>query len=85
MRVLRRKDFPELRFSLIFIGYGAETLQSVIELTHNWATEDYKIGNAYGHIAIQCDDLYAMCDKIQAGSGELLGQDCFEGEAYEPM
>ena len=72
MQLLRREDFPAGRFSLGFIGYGPERDHTVIELTHNWDTDSYEIGDAYGHVAIQCDDLEATCDKVRASAGELV-------------
>ena len=76
MEVLRKMDFPDGRFTLAFIGYGAETDNTVIELTHNWDTNSYSMGDAYGHIAIQCDDLSATCDVIRASEvgGELISE-----------
>ena len=72
MQLLRREDFPAGRFSLGFIGYGPERDHTVIELTHNWDTDSYEIGDAYGHVAIQCDDLEATCEKVRASAGELV-------------
>jgi lactoylglutathione lyase len=74
MKLLRRKDYPAGRFTLAFLGYGNETEQSVIELTHNWGTDSYTLGDAYGHIAIQCDDLYATCERIKAQGGALISE-----------
>lgn len=69
MRLLRRKDFPDGKFTLAFVGYGEETDHTVIELTHNWdQQEDYDLGNGYGHIALGVADIYAVCDELeQAG------------------
>ena len=53
MKLLRRKEFPEGRFTLAFVGYGPEKESTVIELTHNWdQQEQYQMGNAFGHLAI---------------------------------
>ena len=59
MQLLRRRDYPEGRFTLAFVGYGDEADHTVLELTHNWDTESYDLGDAYGHIAIEVDD--ALC------------------------
>ena len=68
MRVLRRQDFPQDRFTLAFVGYGEENATAVIELTHNWDTHTYALGTAYGHIAIGVVDVFAMTDSLaQAG------------------
>ncbi|MDJ0926679.1 MAG: lactoylglutathione lyase [Gammaproteobacteria bacterium] len=76
MDLIRKEDFPDGRFSLAFLGYGSETETAVIELTHNWDTDSYTLGDAYGHVAIQCDDLSATCDRIKAsaGPGELVSE-----------
>lgn len=72
MRLLRRKDYPEGKFTLAFVGYADESEQTVLELTHNWDTDSYDLGNAYGHIAIEVDDVYAACDAIKAKGGEVV-------------
>ena len=72
MKLLRREDFPEGRFTLAFVGYGAESDQTVIELTHNWDTSAYTIGDAYGHIALGVDDIYATCDAIATKGGKVI-------------
>ena len=71
MKLLRQKDFPEGKFTLAFVGYGDEADHTVLELTHNWDTDHYEMGNAYGHIAIQVDDVYAACDRIKAAGGTI--------------
>ena len=71
MSLLRRRDFPNGRFTLAFVGYQAESEGSVIELTHNWDVGTYEHGNAFGHIAIQVDDVYEACDKIRRKGGEV--------------
>ena len=65
MRLLREKEYPEGKFSLAFLGYGKETEDTVIELTYNWHTNDYEHGNAFGHIAIEVDDIYKVCEEIR--------------------
>lgn len=69
MRVLRKQDYPDGRFTLAFVGYGSESETAVIELTHNWDTESYDLGNAYGHIALEVDDAYKACDEIKQRGG----------------
>jgi lactoylglutathione lyase len=71
MQLLRRKDYPEGRFTLAFVGYGAEHEGAVIELTHNWDTTAYELGNAYGHIALEVEDVYQACDRIKAAGGKV--------------
>ncbi|GMR20802.1 MAG: lactoylglutathione lyase [Gammaproteobacteria bacterium] len=72
MQLLRKKDYPDGKFTLAFVGYGPESEQAVIELTHNWDTSTYDIGEGFGHIALQVDDAYAACDKIRAGGGKVV-------------
>lgn len=71
MRLLRRKDYPEGRFTLAFVGYGDESAHSVLELTHNWGVDSYERGTGYGHIAIEVDDVYAACTELAARGGEI--------------
>ena len=72
MRLLRQQDYPDGEFTLAFIGYGDETDSSVIELTYNWGVDSYDMGNAYGHIAIEVDDVYRATEAIQARGGKIL-------------
>lgn len=71
MQLLRQSENTEYKYTLAFLGYGAETEQTVIELTYNWGTESYDLGNAYGHIAIETQDIYATCDAIRAAGGNI--------------
>lgn len=72
MKLLRRKDYPEGKFTLAFIGYGDEKDNTVIELTYNWGVDKYDIGGGYGHIAIEVDDVYQAADAIKARGGKIL-------------
>jgi lactoylglutathione lyase len=72
MRLLRRKDYPEGKFTLAFIGYGEERDNTVIELTYNWGVDKYELGTAFGHIAIEVDDVYAACEAIRQKGGKIL-------------
>lgn len=72
MKLLRRKDYPDGRFTLAFLGYGSESENTVLELTHNWDTEHYDLGEGYGHIAIGVEDVYAACDRIRAAGGRVI-------------
>lgn len=71
MEVLRQRDNEAGRYSLVFLGYGSESDTAVIELTYNWDTNVYDLGNAFGHIAIGVDDVYQACDKIQVAGGKI--------------
>lgn len=72
MRTLRRKDFPDGRFTLAFLGYVEESEGTVLELTHNWDTESYELGTAYGHIAIEVEDAYEACRQIKEKGGRVV-------------
>ena len=72
MKLLRRMDFPGGRFTLAFVGYGSEQDNAVLELTHNWDTDRYELGTAYGHIAIGVEDVQAACERIRAGGGKVV-------------
>lgn len=74
MKLLRKKDYPGGEFTLAFVGYGEETDHTVIELTYNWGKEQYDLGDAYGHIAIGVDDIYATCEAIAARGGKVTRQ-----------
>ena len=72
MQLLRKKDYPDGNFTLAFVGYGDETNNTVIELTHNWDTDSYELGNAYGHIALEVDDVYQAVESIKKQGGNIL-------------
>ena len=72
MQLLRKNDYPEGRFTLAFVSFGPESEQAALELTHNWDTDEYDLGNAYGHIAIEVDDVYKACDTIKARGGDVV-------------
>ena len=71
MKVLRRKDYPEGRFTLAFVGYQDEAEGTVLELTHNWDTSKYDLGTGYGHIAIEVDNAYQACEEVKKRSGKV--------------
>jgi len=71
MRLLRRKDYPEGKFTLAFVGYGEETDTAVIELTHNWGVDKYELGNAFGHVAVAVDDAYKACEEVKRRGGKV--------------
>ena len=72
MQLLRQKDYPDGKFTLAFLGYGDEADNTVIELTYNWGVDSYEIGDAYGHIAIEVDDVYQAANDIEAQGGKIL-------------
>lgn len=74
MKLLRQKDYPEGKFTLAFVGYGDESDHTVLELTHNWDVDEYNLGDAYGHIAIGVDDIYATCEAMTALGGKVTRQ-----------
>ena len=72
MKLLRRNDYPDGKFTLAFVGYTDEDRGAVIELTHNWGVEKYELGNAYGHTAIEVEDAYAACENIRQRGGKVV-------------
>jgi lactoylglutathione lyase len=72
MRLLRRKDYPTGRFTLAFVGYGPEERETVLEFTHNWDTHSYTLGDAYGHIALGVDDIYATVEAMRAKGAKVV-------------
>lgn len=71
MELLRKKDYPGGEFTLAFVGYTDESEGAVIELTHNWGRGTYELGDAYGHIAIGVDDIYATCDRLRESGAKI--------------
>ncbi len=71
MQVLRTTENAEYEYTLAFVGYQDESEGAVLELTWNWGTSEYDLGNAYGHIAIAVDDIYATCERISGLGGEI--------------
>jgi lactoylglutathione lyase len=71
MKLLRKSDNEQYKYTLAFIGYGEESETTVLELTYNWGVSEYDMGSAYGHIAIECDDIYATCEEIKAAGGVI--------------
>ena len=72
MKLLRRKDYPEGKFTLAFVGYGDESEQAAIELTYNWGVESYDLGTGFGHLAIEVEDAYAMCEQVKQNGGKVI-------------
>jgi lactoylglutathione lyase len=71
MTLLRQKEYPGGEFTLAFVGYGDETENTVLELTYNWGTDKYELGNAFGHVAIGVEDIYATCEAIRQHGGNI--------------
>jgi lactoylglutathione lyase len=72
MRLLRRKDYPDGRFTLAFVGYGDEDRNTVIELTHNWDAERYDLGTGFGHVALGVEDVYKACADLKAKGAKVV-------------
>jgi lactoylglutathione lyase len=72
MKLLRKKDYESGRFTLAFVGYGEEDETAVLELTYNWDTHEYDLGNAFGHIALGTPDIYKTCADIQSRGGKIV-------------
>ena len=71
MRLLRRMDYPDGRFTNVFVGYDDETRAAVIELTHNWDTKSYEPGTGFGHLAVEVDDAYKSCEEVRRRGGKV--------------
>lgn len=71
MKLLRKNENKQYKYTLAFVGYGDESEQAVIELTYNWGTEQYELGNAFGHIALSADDIYTTCEAIRQCGGKI--------------
>lgn len=72
MNELRRSEYPDGEFTLVFLGYGDESENTVLELTYNWGVDSYDLGDAYGHIAIEVPDVYAACEKMRVAGGKII-------------
>jgi lactoylglutathione lyase len=71
MKLLRQSDYPDGRFTLAFVGYQDEANGTVLELTHNWDTSRYNLGEGFGHIAIEVNDAYAACEDVRKRGGKV--------------
>jgi lactoylglutathione lyase len=69
MKLLRRQDYPDGKFTLAFVGYQDESEGAVLELTYNWGVDRYDLGTGYGHVAVEVDDAYAACEEIKRRGG----------------
>lgn len=72
MKLLRKKDYPSGRFTLAFVGYGEESENAVIELTYNWDTHQYDVGNAFGHIAVGVNGIYDVCETLRSKGARIV-------------
>lgn len=72
MKLLRRQDYPDGRFTLAFVGFGPESEQAAIELTHNWDTPSYELGTGFGHVALEVPDAAAACAEIRRRGGTVV-------------
>ncbi|CAE6485063.1 glyoxalase I, Ni-dependent [Nitrosomonas nitrosa] len=71
MKVLRQKEYPDGKFTLVFVGYQSESEGAVLELTYNWGVDKYDLGSAFGHIAIEVDDAYKACENVKKLGGRV--------------
>jgi len=71
MKLLRHEGFPDGKFTLAFVGYGEEKDNTVLELTYNWDTSSYDLGNAFGHIALEVENAYAACESVKQAGGKV--------------
>ena len=71
MKLISRKDYPDGKFTLAFVGFGTNPEQAELELTYNWGVESYELGSGYGHIALGVDGIYEVCERIRAAGGKI--------------
>ncbi|MFM4998005.1 lactoylglutathione lyase [Aeromonas sanarellii] len=71
MTLLRKSENSEYKYTLAFVGYGDEKDEAVIELTYNWGVSEYELGSAYGHIALEADDIYGTCEVLRAAGAKI--------------
>lgn len=81
MKLLRRKDYPDGKYTLAFVGYGDEADTAVLELTYNWGVSSYEIGSGYGHVAIQVNDIRKACEDVAAKGGQVTYGPALHGGA----
>ncbi len=74
MKLLRRNDYPGGKFTLAFVGYQDEKDGAVLELTYNWGVDQYDLGTAYGHIAIEVDDAANACEMVRQKGGRVINE-----------
>lgn len=72
MRLIKKNDYPEGKFTLAFVGYGPEETNTVLELTYNYGDNEYEIGTAYGHIALETSDIYETAEMLRSGGAEIV-------------
>ncbi|HUC97032.1 MAG TPA: lactoylglutathione lyase [Candidatus Polarisedimenticolaceae bacterium] len=72
MKLIRQRDYPSGKFTLAFVGYGDEAQNTVIELTYNWETHQYDLGNAFGHLALGVKDIYKTCDELRNKGAKII-------------
>jgi lactoylglutathione lyase len=72
MQLISRKEFPDGKFTLAFVGYGKNPEHAELELTYNWGVGSYELGTAYGHIALGVDDIHSACERIRAAGGKIV-------------
>ena len=71
MKILRKREVPDGKYTLAFVGYDDESKAAVLELTHNWDTKSYDLGTGYGHVALEVDDAYKACDEVRKRGGKV--------------
>jgi lactoylglutathione lyase len=71
MKELRRRDVPDGKYTLVFVGYENNPQQAVVELTYNYGVDKYELGSAFGHLAIGVSDVAATCEAVRAKGGSV--------------
>ena len=71
MKLLRKSENTEYKYTLAFVGYGNNPDHAELELTYNWGTDKYEMGTAYGHIALSAENIYETCEQVRAAGGNI--------------
>ena len=72
MKMLRKREVPDGKYTLAFVGYGDESEHCAVELTYNWDQEKpYDLGSGFGHLAVGVPDVYGMCEEVTKAGGKV--------------
>jgi len=74
MKLFKKKDFPEGRFSLAFVRYGEEDEATFIEFVYNWDNDKFVLNNTFGNLVLSVDDIYKSCEYIKSKGGKILSE-----------
>lgn len=72
MTVVKKVDVPEAKYTNVFIGYGTESHDPMIELTYNYGVATYQPGTGFGHLAIGVRDLHGVCQSMREAGVKIV-------------